>query len=101
LNTLPPVMVAVDHVLDRLVGDLANLVKVLLSTIGPAVRHRVGDDHAFIGDDEHRLMIAIAKHIDTVGTRDLGGRHWRPRRLLRLRNTEKQCSHANQHAECL
>ena len=72
------VVVAVDQVLDRLVGDLLDLVDVLLPAGRPAVGDRIGGDHARIGDDEHRLMVAVAEDVDVVGAVDLGGLDLRP-----------------------
>src|SRR5262245_32195627 len=84
-------MVAVDQILDRLVGDLLYLVDILLPAGRPAVGDRIGGDHAVVGDDEHRLMVAVAEDVDVVGAVDLFGldlwplRLCRRRRLLRLR----------------
>ena len=77
------VVVAVDQVLDRLVGDLLDLVDILLPAGRAAIGDRIGRDHAVLGDDEHRLMIAIAEDVDALGAVDLGGRDLRPLRLLR------------------
>ncbi len=78
--------VAVDQVLDRLVGDLLDLVDILLTAGRAAVGDRIGRDHAVLGDDEHRLMIAIAENVDAFGAVDLGGGDLRP---LRLRGGRK------------
>ena len=40
------VVVTIDQILDRLVGDFANLVEIGLPAGGPAIGHRVGGDHA-------------------------------------------------------
>ena len=66
------VMVAVDQVLDRLFRDLLDLVDVGLPARRPAVGDRVGSDHAGLGDDEHRLMVAVAEDVDVVGAFHLG-----------------------------
>ena len=66
------VVVAVDQVLDRLVGDLLDLVDVGLPAGRPAVGDRVGGDDARLGDDEHRLMVAVAEDVDVVGAFHLG-----------------------------
>jgi hypothetical protein len=61
------VMVAVDEVLDG--GALAHfldLVDVLLAALGPAIGHRVGSDHAFLGDDEDGLVVAVPEDVDVV-----------------------------------
>ena len=72
------VVVAVDQVLDRLVGDLLDLVDILLPAGRPAVGDRIGGDHAVLGDDEHRLMVAVAEDVDVVGAVDLLGLDLRP-----------------------
>ena len=66
------VVVAVDQVLDRLAGDLLDLVHIGLSARRPAVGDRIGGDHAGLGDDEHRLMVDVAEDVDVVGALDLG-----------------------------
>ena len=83
--------VAVDQILDRLVGDLLDLVDILLPAGRAAISDRVGRDHAVLGDDEHRLVIAIAENVDAFGAVDLLGLDLRPlcrgrcrRRLLLL-----------------
>ena len=86
------VVVAVDQVLDRLVGDLLDLVDILLPAGRAAIGDRVGRDDAVLGDDEHRLMIAIAEDVDAFGALDLGGGDLRPLRLLRGgRDGERHC----------
>ena len=77
------VVVAVDQVLDRLVGDLLDLVDILLPAGRAAIGDRVGRDDAVLGDDEHRLVIAIAEDVDALGPLDLGGGDLRPLRLSR------------------
>ena len=74
------VVVAVDQVLDRLVGDLLDLLDVGLDHFRPAVADRIGGDHAGLGHHEHRLVVAGAEDVDVVGAFDLGGGI---RRLLR------------------
>ena len=72
------VVVAVDQVLDRLVGDLLDLVDVGGHRLRPPVADGIGGDHAVPGDDEHRLMVAVAEDVDVIGAVDLGGRErWR------------------------
>ena len=66
------VVVAVDQVLDRLVGDLLDLVDVGLPAGRPAVGDRIGGDHAGLGDDEDRLMVDVAEDVDVVGALHLG-----------------------------
>jgi len=61
------VVVAVDEVLDRLVGDLPDLGHVRRAALRPAVGDRVGGDHTLGGDDEDRLVIAVAEDVDVVG----------------------------------
>jgi hypothetical protein len=80
------VMVAVDQIFDRLVGDFFDLVDVLLAAVRPAVGDRVGRDHAVLGNHEHRLMVAIAEDVDVISAVNLLGLDLRP--LLRL------CRHA-------
>jgi hypothetical protein len=91
------VVVAVDQVLDRLVGDLPDFVDVLLAAGRPAVGDRIGRDDAVLGDDEHRLVIAIAENINAVGTVDLGGLDLRSlcgSRCGECRDGEGQCGGA-------
>ena len=71
------VAVAVDHVADRRLGDLADFRDVGRHRLRPALADRVGGDHALGRDDEHRLMPLIAKDVDPVGAVDLGGREQR------------------------
>ena len=78
------VVVAVDQVFDRLVGDLLDLVDILLAARRPAVGDRVGGDHALLGDDEHRLVVAVAEDVDVVGAVHLAGFDLGPCRRLRL-----------------
>ena len=70
-NVIVMVM-AVDQILDRRLGDLADLVDIGLRRLRPAIADRVGRDHAVLGDDEHRLVVLIAEDIDVVGALDLG-----------------------------
>ena len=78
------VVMAVDQILDRLVGDLLDRIDVLLTALRPAVGDRIGGDDAVLGDDEHRLMAAVAPDVDVVGAFDLRGLL---RRTLRLRHS--------------
>ena len=76
------VAVAVDHVLDRLLGDLLDLVDVGRSR--PAAGRRPIGSVAITPawrDDEHRLMALVAEDVDVVGAFDLGGGEQRRRRL--------------------
>src|SRR5215475_1246473 len=77
------VVVAVDQELDRLVGHLLDLGNVVLAAGRPAVGDRIGRDHPVLGDDEHRLVVAVAEYVDVVGAVDLGGLDLRPLCLLR------------------
>src|SRR5262249_22870772 len=72
--------VAVDDVLDRRLGH--GLDRVDIGLCRPALADWVGRNHPRGRDDEHRLMVAVAKDIDVVG--DLGGGERRRRGLLRL-----------------
>ncbi|MCD9295934.1 hypothetical protein LUR18_25515 [Bradyrhizobium diazoefficiens] len=65
------VMMAVDDVFDRLVGDRLDRVDIGLG--GSQVGDRVGCDHALRRHHEHRLMAAIAEDVDIVGAVDLSG----------------------------
>src|SRR5262249_26276959 len=77
-------MMAVDQILDRRFGDLADLVQVSFCRLRAAIADRVSDNHAGGRDDEHRLVILITEDIDVVGALDLGGcKHRRLRRCLR------------------
>src|SRR6202008_1220798 len=67
------VVVAVDQVLDRLVAPLPDLVDVGLSPVRLPIGDRVGGDHAVAGDDEHRLVVAVAEDVDVLRAFDLGG----------------------------
>jgi len=67
------VVVAVDQIADRLVADLPDLLDVGGRGLRPAVGDRVGGDDAVVRDHEHRLVVAVAKHVDVVGAFDLGG----------------------------
>ena len=77
------VMVAVDQILDRLAGDLLDLVDVGLAAGRPAVGDWIGRDHARLGDDEHGLVVAVAEDVDVVRAlhfgRGKGRRRWRLR----------------------
>jgi hypothetical protein len=66
-------VVAVDQILDRLVGDLLDLVDVGHRGLRPPVRDRVGRDHAILRDHEHGLVAAVAEDVDVIGAFDLGG----------------------------
>src|SRR4051812_9970618 len=91
-------MMAVDQILDRLVGHLLDLVDVVLTAGRTSVSDRVGGDHAVLGDDEHRLMSTVTEDIDIVGAIDLGGLDLRPLRLLRLRRIrERNKGHSRKH----
>ncbi|MFK4525334.1 hypothetical protein ABIF90_003315 [Bradyrhizobium japonicum] len=65
-------VVAVDDVFDRLVGD--GLDGVDIGFCRTQIRDRVGRDHALRRHDEHRLMTAIAEDVDVLGAVDLFGR---------------------------
>ena len=67
------VVMAVNQVFDRLVGDLFDFVDISGHRLRPAVADGVSGNHAGGCDDEHRLVVAIAEHIDVVGAFDLGG----------------------------
>jgi hypothetical protein len=75
------VVVAVDHIFDRLVGDLPDRIDVLLAALRLAVGDRVCGNDTVLGDDEHRLMVAISEDVDVVGAVDLCGLLRRPLRL--------------------
>ena len=77
------VMVAVDHVLDGFVGDLADFIQIRLPAGGSAIGHGVGYDHAVVGDDENRLVIDVAKNVNAVRAIDLGDLNRRARGCLR------------------
>src|SRR5262245_15507689 len=72
------VVVAVDQVADRRLRDLADFGDVIRPAGGPAIADRVGGDHAVLGDDEYRLMVAVAEDVDAVRAVDLGGLDLRP-----------------------
>src|SRR2546425_7935418 len=76
-------VMAVDQVLDRLVGDLPDLGDVGRPTGGTPVGDRVGGDHAVPGDDEHRLVIAVAEDVYAFRAVDLRRRDLRACRRLR------------------
>ncbi|MGY4378601.1 hypothetical protein ACVWZ3_006240 [Bradyrhizobium sp. i1.3.6] len=65
-------VVAVDDVFDRLVGD--GLDGVDIGFCRTQIRDRVGRDHALRRHDEHRLVTAIAEDVDVLGAVDLFGR---------------------------
>src|SRR6478609_7226927 len=67
------VMVAVDQVLDRRLGDLADLVQIGFCRLRAAIADGIRDNHAGGRHDEHRLMILIAEDVDIIGAVDLGG----------------------------
>ena len=82
------VVVAVDQVLDRLVGDLLDFVDIGCHRLRASVTDGIGGDHAVSGDDEHRLVVGVAEDVDVIGAFHLGGRKrerfWLLRLLLRL-----------------
>ena len=59
-------MVAVNDVADRRVRDLADLGEVDLAALLVDEADRVGRDHAFGRDDEHRLVAHHAEDVDVV-----------------------------------
>src|SRR5262249_57049593 len=65
LSDVIEVAVAVDHVLDRRLGDLLDLLDIGLGGWA-AFADRIGRDHALRRDDEHRLMTAVAEDVDVV-----------------------------------
>jgi hypothetical protein len=71
-------VMAVDQVFDRLVRHLLDLGNVVRAAGRLAVTDRIGGDHAVVGDDEHRLMVAVAEDVDVVRTStfvvSIGGR---------------------------
>src|SRR5439155_4109462 len=77
------VVMAVDEVLDRLVGDLPDLGDVSRPTGRTPIGDRVGGDHAVPGDDEHRLVIAVAEEVYAFRAVDLRRRDLRACRRLR------------------
>src|SRR5262249_61693582 len=79
-------VMAVDQELDGLVGDLFDLGDIVLSTGRPPVGDGIGRDDAVPGNNEHRLMIAVAEDVNVVGAFDLGGLDLRPLLLLRQRS---------------
>src|SRR4051794_18350537 len=64
-------VMAVDHILDRLIGHLPNLVDQRLGW--PQIRDRIADDHTLRRHDEDRLMAPITDHVDVVSAVDLFG----------------------------
>src|SRR5262249_29804287 len=74
--------VAVYDVLDRRLGDLADL-RNISGRRGPPLSDRIGSDHAVGCDDEHRLVALIAENVDAISALDLGGREQGRRRGLR------------------
>lgn len=78
-------VVAVDQVLDRLVGYLLDFVDIGHHGFRAAVADRIGRNHAGRGDNEHRLVVAIAENVDVVGPIDLLRLEQRPLRRRRLR----------------
>ena len=63
-------VMAVDQVFDRRLGDLLDFLDVGLRRLRPAV----ADGSVAItpaGDDEHCLMVAVAENVDVVGSLDL------------------------------
>src|SRR5262245_58561039 len=90
--------VAVNHIFDRSLGDLLDLLDVCLRG-WTSQADRIGCDHALRGDDEHRLMPAEAEDVDILralhlgggvgGSRCLGGRS--PGEGDRYRDPRKNC----------
>ena len=86
-------MMAVNHVPDRLIRDLLDLVQVSGHRLGPSVADRIGRDHALLGDDKHCLRAAVTKNINILGAVYFSGRK---RRLLlglgrSVQNRYRQC----------
>jgi hypothetical protein len=77
------VVVAVNHVPDRLVRDLLDLFYIGRHRLGAAVADRVGRDHAGRRDDKHCLAVPVTEDVDVIGAFDLGGceRRWLVLRL--------------------
>ena len=76
------VVMAVNQVSDRPVGDFPDFGDVGSASLRSAVRHRIGGDDSVAGDEEHRLVIAVAEDVNVVGAVDFGRRNlWRLRRL--------------------
>jgi hypothetical protein len=92
------VMVAIDQIFDRLVGDLLDLVDVLLAAVWPTLGDRIGCDYAVLGDHEHRLMVTVAEDVDVISALDLRGLDLRP--LLRLRRHAEHASQQHGADEC-
>lgn len=69
-------MVAVDQILDRGPGDLADFLEIGLRRLRPAVADRIGGDHPRRREHEHRLMVLIAED-NILGALDPGGREQR------------------------
>src|SRR5215475_12694983 len=89
------VVMAVDQIFDRLIGHLLDFVDIGLTTSRAAIGNRIGGDHARLGDDEHRLMIAVTKDVDVVSAFDLGGGEGRS--LLLRKRPNGCCKHADCH----
>ncbi len=58
-----PVIVAVNHILHRLVGNLGDL---FAHDAGMFDAHRVGGDNTFIGDNENAAGAPVAEGIEPV-----------------------------------
>src|SRR5688572_8991208 len=67
------VVVAVNQIADRLVGNLADFRQVLRATLRAAVTDRIRHDDTVVGDDEHRQAVGVAKGIDVLCSLDPGG----------------------------
>src|SRR5262249_14357037 len=78
------VVVTVDQVLDRLIGDLLDFVDIRLSAGRPAVSDWVGGNHPGFGDDKHCLVVDVAEDVDVVGAFNLDGLDRWPAWLSRL-----------------
>ena len=77
-------VVAVNHVSDRLGRDLLDLVEIGRDRLWTSVADRVGGNHTCGRDYEHRLGVPVAEDVDVIGALDLGGRERRRLCLLLL-----------------
>src|SRR5687767_4584501 len=59
-------VMAVNHVPDRLVRDLLDLFQIGGHSLGPSIADRIGRNHAVLGDDIHCLSAAVAAYINVV-----------------------------------
>jgi hypothetical protein len=93
------VRMTVDDVFDRRRRDLADFLDIGLRS-GPAQPNRIGRDHTFRRDNEHRLVAHVAEDVDVVGAVDLGGaenrRRGRRRRLRESRSSGRHHAERNQ-----